>query len=78
MSGKIGIDIDHKNILRLLKTYFNARLIAKPVDVKETKHGFHLRIPKRTSLWRHNEVRLMRSAIRSYTWSTVIFCRRSF
>jgi hypothetical protein len=57
----IGIDIDHKNMLRLLKVYFNSRMIAEPVSVMETKHGFHLRIPKRTSLWRQIEVRLMLS-----------------
>lgn len=57
----IGIDMDHKNTLRLLKTYFNARMIAEPVGVMETKHGFHLRIPKRASLWRQIEVRLMLS-----------------
>jgi hypothetical protein len=59
LSGNIGIDIDHKNQLRLLKVYYNAGMIAKPVDVKETQHGFHLRIPKRTSLWRRHEARLM-------------------
>jgi hypothetical protein len=47
--------------MRLLKVYFNSRMIAEPVGVMETKHGFHLRIPKRTSLWRQIEVRLMLS-----------------
>jgi hypothetical protein len=59
--GTIGIDIDHKNMMRLLKVYFNARMIAEPVDIRETKHGFHLRIPRRTSIWRQIEVRLMLS-----------------
>lgn len=54
----IGVDIDSKNQMRLLKAYYNAGMIAKPLDVKETKHGFHLRIPKRTSLWRAIETRL--------------------
>lgn len=60
-NGIIGVDIDSKNQMRLLKVFFNAKMFAEPVDVKETTHGFHLRIPKRTSLWRHHEARLMLS-----------------
>lgn len=57
----IGIDIDHKNQMCLLKVYFNSKMIAEPVDVRETKHGFHLRISKRTSIWRQIETRLLLS-----------------
>lgn len=40
----IGIDLDSRNVFRLLKVYFNAKAIAEP-DIKETQHGFHLRLP---------------------------------
>ena len=58
----IGIDIDHKNQTRLLKTYFNARMIAEPVDVRETRHGFHLKIQKRTSILRQIEANNMKKS----------------
>jgi len=40
----LGIDLDSKNHFRMLKVYFNAKAIVEP-DIKETQHGFHLRLP---------------------------------
>ena len=40
---RIGVDLDSKNMFRLLKTYFNGLRFGR-VDVKETRNGFHIRI----------------------------------
>jgi hypothetical protein len=53
----IGIDVDGKNQLRMLKRYFNAQNIGR-VEIKETQHGFHIRIFKRASIRQNIQSRL--------------------
>jgi hypothetical protein len=52
----IGLDIDSKNVFRLLKAYFNSASIAR-VEVSSTHHGFHLRIRKRVERIKQMQIR---------------------
>ncbi|MEW5937976.1 MAG: hypothetical protein AB1665_09220 [Candidatus Thermoplasmatota archaeon] len=40
----LGVDLDTKSLLRLLRAYFNARAICEDVRVEETARGFHLKL----------------------------------
>jgi hypothetical protein len=53
----IGIDVDSKNQLGMLKRYFNAQKIGR-VEIKETQHGYHIRIFRRASIRQNIQTRL--------------------
>ena len=52
----IGLDLDSKNVFRLLKVYFNSTSIAR-VEVSSTRQGFHLRIRKRVGIMKQMQIR---------------------
>lgn len=41
---RVGIDLDTKNRLKLLKTYFNAKRFSKAVICYTTRNGYHVHI----------------------------------
>lgn len=53
----IGLDVDGKNQLRMLEKYFNASKIGR-TEIKETAHGYHIRIFKRASIRKNIQTRL--------------------
>jgi hypothetical protein len=50
-ANRIGVDLDRPSRLRLLMSYFNAKTFFphNKVEIKETGHGFHIRIYRRCS-----------------------------
>ena len=46
----LGIDLDSKNQFKLLKAYFNARLLGD-VKLYETRKGYHIKVKTRTNVF---------------------------
>ena len=57
---RICLDLDAKNQLQLLKTYFNAKAMFpnSPIELKETEQGFHIRIFKNHSVHENFQTRM--------------------
>jgi len=58
----IGIDLDQKNMFRIIKVFFNAKSICpgKHIAVTTTKNGYHVRIPSKIKdTWTIHQIRLL-------------------